>query len=330
MNHLLTIGELEPDQIQSILDLSSLLDTSDEAPLKGKNIGFVFEKPSLRTKVGTEVAINQLGGSVVHIEADLLLANGKAVPFTCRESLYDAMMNVSQWCDALFARVYSHNTLEKMMEYGTIPIVNALCNNHHPMQALADMLTIQQKFGVDKPVTLSFVGDANNVAFSLIEIALLLGHSVTFAGPEEYSWSDDKLNYFKLLTVEYGGTFFATSDPFEAVKNSDVIYTDTFISMGEEHLYEEKIRHFQPYQVNEKLFSNAKTQTGFMHCLPAHRGIEVTDSVIDHKNSWIYQQAKNRMVVSKGVFTTLLAGDPSNRAQNNPEPLPMKMSSASP
>ena len=329
MNHLLTIGELDPDEIQSILDLSTLLETSDETPLKGKNIGFVFEKPSLRTKVGTEVAINQLGGSVVHIEADLLLTNGKAVPFTCRESLYDAMMNVSQWCDAIFARVYSHSTLEKMIEYGTIPIINALCNNHHPMQALADMLTIQQKFGDQKPVTISFVGDANNVAFSLIEVALLFGHNVTFAGPEEYTWSDDKLSYFKLLTVEYGGSFFATTDPFEAVKKSDVIYTDTFISMGEEHLYEEKIRHFQPYQVNERLFSHAKSNTGFMHCLPAHRGIEVTDAVIDHQNSWVYQQAKNRMVVSKGVFTTLLTGDHKKSPQKKHQPLSMKVSAIS-
>lgn len=329
MNHLLTIGELDPDEIQSILDLSTLLETSDESPLKGKNIGFVFEKPSLRTKVGTEVAINQLGGSVVHIEADLLLANGKAVPFTCRESLYDAMMNVSQWCDAIFARVYSHNTLEKMKEYGTIPIVNALCNQHHPMQALADLLTIQQKFGNQAPVTISFVGDANNVAFSLIEIALLFGHNVTFAGPEEYSWSDDKLSYFKLLTAEYGGSFFATTDPIEAVKKSDVIYTDTFISMGEEHLYEEKIRHFQPYQVNDKLLSHAKPNTGFMHCLPAHRGIEVTDSVIDHKNSWVYQQAKNRMVVSKGVFTTLLTGGPEKSTKKPHQPMSMKVSAIS-
>jgi ornithine carbamoyltransferase len=217
-----------------------------------------------------------------------------------------------------------------MKEYGTIPIVNALCNYHHPMQALADMLTIQQKFGDQKQVTLSFVGDANNVAFSLIEIALILGHNITFAGPLQYSWSNEKLSYFKLLTVEYGGTFFATSDPIEAVKNSDVIYTDTFISMGEEHLYEEKIRHFQPYQVNEKLFSHAKSETGFMHCLPAHRGIEVTDSVIDHKNSWVYQQAKNRMIVSKGVFTTLLTGNHTKSPKKPHHPLSMKVSAVSP
>jgi ornithine carbamoyltransferase len=311
MKHLLTIGELEPDQIQSILDLSTQLEDSTEPILTGKNIGFVFEKPSLRTKIGTEVAINQLGGSVVQIEADLLLANGKAVPFTCRESLYDAMMNVSQWCDAVFARVYSHNTLEKMKEYGTIPVVNALCNLHHPMQALADLLTIQQKFGndPDSPLTLSFVGDANNVAFSLIEIGLIMGHKFKFAGPEQYSWSEDKLNYFSLLSAQYQGEFQATTDPYEAVHDADVVYTDTFISMGEEHLYEEKIRHFQPYQVNKELFSKTKPETGFMHCLPAHRGVEVTDDVIDHPNSWVYQQAKNRMIVSKGVFATILAGE---------------------
>lgn len=309
MNHLLTIGELEPDTIESILNTSVHHEKHQKPVLTGKNVGFVFEKPSLRTKVGTEVAINQLGGSVVHIESDLILASGKAVPFTCRESLYDAMMNVSQWCDAIFARVYSHSTLEKMKEYGTIPVVNALCNLHHPMQALADLLTIQENLGSDSAVKIAFVGDANNVAFSLIEIALITGHTISFGGPEDYFWSEDKLNYFNLLSVEYGGTFLPTTDPAEAVKNADVIYTDTFISMGEEHLYEEKMRHFQPYQVNEQLFSKAKSTAGFMHCLPAHRGIEVTDGVIDHKNSWIYQQAKNRKVVSKGVFSMLLNKD---------------------
>lgn len=315
MNHLLSIGELEPDTISLILETSNHLEQYPQPLLTGKNIGFVFEKPSLRTKVGTEVAINQLGGNVVKIEADLLLANGKAVPFTCRESLYDAMMNVSQWCDAIFARVYSHNTLEKMKEYGTIPVVNALCNQHHPMQALADLLTIKEKTGPDADVKIAFVGDANNVSFSLIEIALIMGYTISFGGPQSYFWSDDQLNYFKLLSVEYGGTFLPTTDPEEAVKSADIIYTDTFISMGEEHLYEEKIRHFQPFQVNGQLFSKAKSTTGFMHCLPAHRGIEVTDEVIDHKNSWIYQQAKNRMVVSKGVFALLLG---QNGEQHNP------------
>lgn len=328
MNHLLRIGELEPDQIQSIFDLSLDLETNPEPVLTSKNVAFVFEKPSLRTKVGTEVAINQLGGNVVDIESDLMLSSGKAVPFSCRESLYDAMMNVSQWCDAVFARVYSHNTLVKMSKYGTIPIVNALCDQHHPMQALADLYTLQQKFGPDTKLDISYVGDANNVAFSLIEIALMFGHSIRFSAPAKYSWDEEQLSYFSLLSVQYGGSVYVTTDPAEAVSGADVIYTDTFISMGQEHLYEEKIKHFQPYQVNADLFSKAKKDTGFMHCLPAHRGVEVTDDVIDHPNSWVYNQAKNRMIVSKGVFATLLsdnnkdshhaahAGENSNGAQN--------------
>ena len=328
MNHLLRIGELEPDQIQSILDLSLDLETNPEPVLTSKNVAFVFEKPSLRTKVGTEVAINQLGGNVVDIEADLMLSSGKAVPFSCRESLYDAMMNVSQWCDAVFARVYSHNTLVKMSKYGNIPIVNALCDQHHPMQALADLFTLQQKFGTETKLDISYVGDANNVAFSLIEIALMFGHSIRFSAPVKYSWDEEQLSYFSLLSVQYGGSVYVTTDPAEAVSGADVIYTDTFISMGQEHLYEEKIKHFQPYQVNADLFSKAKNDTGFMHCLPAHRGVEVTDDVIDHPNSWVYNQAKNRMIVSKGVFATLLsgknkdsqhaahAGENSNGAQN--------------
>jgi ornithine carbamoyltransferase len=322
MNHLLTIGELEPDQIQSIFDLSVTLQESPKNALQGKNIAFIFEKPSLRTKVGTEAAINHLGGNVITVESDLILSSGKAVPFSCRESLQDAMINVSQWCDAVFARVYSHSTLKKMAEYGSIPVVNALCDMHHPMQALADLFTIQEKFGKNQKLTISYVGDANNVAFSLIEIGLKFGHTLKFSGPSQYSWKEDQLGYFSLLAVEHGGTFIQTTDPFEAVYEADVVYTDTFISMGEEHLYDEKIKHFQPYQVNGKLFSQAKTGAVFMHCLPAHRGVEVTDEVIDHKNSWVYQQAKNRMIVSKGVFATLLAGETTKIKTNGEVKVP--------
>lgn len=306
MQHLLSIGELTPGQVQTIIDLSVSLQKNSTQILKGKNIAFVFEKPSLRTKVGAEVAINHLGGSVVDVDGDLMFSSSKAVPFSFRESLYDAMKNVSQWCDAIFARVYSHSTLEKMKEYGEIPVVNALCDLHHPMQALADLLTIRQKFGSGKKINLTFVGDANNVALSLTETMLYSGHHITFSGPDEYSWKDEKLHYFSQLAEKYGGSFTMTENPEEAVNGADVVYTDTFISMGQEHLYEEKIKHFEGYQVNMELFSQAKKDAGFMHCMPAHRGVEVTDEVIDHENSWVYQQAKNRMIVSKGVFAALL------------------------
>jgi ornithine carbamoyltransferase len=323
MNHLLTIGDLEPGQIQSILDLSRELDENPKPLLAGKNIAFVFEKPSLRTKVGTEAAINHLGGSVIPIDPNLIFSSSKAVPFTSRESLKDAMINVSQWCDAIFARVYSHRTLKKMAEYGTLPVINALCDQHHPMQALADLYTIQQQFGSEQKLTISYIGDANNVAFSLIEIGLKFGHTMKFSGPDEYSWDEQQLGYFSLLSVEHGGKFVQTSDPSEAAFEADVIYTDTFISMGEEHLYDEKIKHFQPYQVNEKLFGQANDAAGFMHCLPAHRGVEVTDEVIDHENSWVYQQAKNRMIVSKGVFATILSGESNEIKTNGAEKVPL-------
>ncbi|MFO7845767.1 MAG: ornithine carbamoyltransferase [Balneolaceae bacterium] len=309
MSNFLTISEYEPDQLQHFLDLSTELHQAPDGELAGKNAAFVFEKPSLRTKVGTEAAINHLGGNVIHIDADLLLSSGKAIPFTSRESLKDAMKNVSLWCDAVFARVYSHQTLKNMAEYSSVPIINALCDKHHPMQALADLYTLQQNFGQEQKLTVAFVGDANNVAFSLTEILLKFGHSVHFSGPESYGWSDDQLRYFALLSVEYGGSFENYTGPAEAVMYADAIYTDTFISMGEEHLYDEKIKHFEPYQVNIELFSKAKEEAGFMHCLPAHRGVEVTDEVIDHENSWVYQQAENRMIVSKGVFAGLLAGE---------------------
>jgi len=305
MSDFLTISDYEPEQLQTILDYSKELHQHPGNELKGKNIAFVFEKPSLRTKVGTEAAINHLGGNVIHIDADILLSSGKAIPFTSRESLKDAMKNVSLWCDAVFARVYSHQTLKNMAEYSSIPIINALCDKHHPMQALADLYTLQQQYGADSELTVAFVGDANNVAFSLIEILLKFGHTVHFSGPEPYGWSDDQLRYFALLAVQYNGTFTTFPDPSEAVPYADAVYTDTFISMGEEHLYDEKIKHFKPYQVNIDLFSKANPGAGFMHCLPAHRGVEVTDEVIDHENSWVYQQAENRMVVSKGVFAGL-------------------------
>ena len=316
MNHLLTIGDYSPKQLQHLLDVSTLLHETPEQVLASKNIAFIFEKPSLRTKVGTEAAINHLGGNVIHVESDLVLSSGKAVPFSCRESLKDAMKNISLWCDAVFARVYSHQTLQKMAEYGSIPIINALCDDHHPMQALADLYTLQQTFGTDRKLTISFVGDANNVAFSLTEIALKFGHTVHFSAPDKYGWSDDILSYFALLAVDNNGSFKTFDDPLDAVFNADAVYTDTFISMGEEHLYEDKIKHFEPFQVNEKLFTQADSNAAFMHCLPAHRGVEVTDHVIDHPNSLVYKQAENRMVVSKGVFASLLSGETTELKTN--------------
>ncbi|MFH1188968.1 MAG: ornithine carbamoyltransferase [bacterium] len=296
MSTLLTITELTKKDIENILDLSKRMHTIPCDILKHKNILFAFEKPSLRTKVGTEAAINHLGGNVIHIEPS---------NFFNRESLKDTVQNVAQWCDAIFARVFSHQTLCDMSTFSPIPIVNALCDKHHPMQALADLLTIQEKFGTTK-ISAAFVGDANNVAFSFLEILLKFGYDVRFAGPEAYFFSSESQSYFKKLAEESGDSILFTTDPLKAVSNAHVIYTDTFISMGEEKIYEEKMRHFEGYQINKTLFSHAHPDAVFMHCLPAHRGVEVTDEIMDSTNSLIYEQAKNRMIVSKGVFVKLL------------------------
>jgi len=251
---------------------------------------------------GLNYGIDFVGGTIVQVKYD------KEAPIKdIREALKDTVQNVNQWCNAIFSRVFKHETLQALAKYSTIPIVNALCDKHHPMQALCDLLTIQQNFGKDKKIKTSFVGDANNVAFSLFEILLSLGHEVSFGGPEEYFFSIENQQHLQNLAKKYNGKITFTTNAKEAVKNADVIYADTFISMGEEHIYDEKIKAFAGYQVNNSLMTaTGKSTTKFMHCLPAHRGEEVTDEVIDSKNSIIYQQAKNRMVVSKGVFSFLI------------------------
>ena len=298
MKNLLNITNLTKKEIQDTLDLSISLNKTPKDILKNKNILFAFEKPSLRTKVGTEIAINRLGGNVVHVDPSNF--------FDKRESLRDTVQNVNQWCDAIFARVFSHSTLEKMSSFATIPIVNALCDKHHPMQVFADFLTIQEKFGKNKKIICTYVGDANNVAFSLLEILLKFGHEARFAGPEKYFFKEDKIKYFEDLAKENKTKIIFSNNPVEVVKNANVLYADTFVSMGEESEYKQKIKHFQDYQINQKLFSRADEKAGFMHCLPAYRGVEVTEDIINGENSWIYLQAKNRMVVSMGVFAQLL------------------------
>jgi ornithine carbamoyltransferase len=320
-SHLLSLEALNPAQIQHLLDLSHFLEFEAEGPaarpLHDKHVLFIFEKPSLRTVLGTEVAINQLGGHVIHTKPEIMLSQGKDVPFSSREAMIDTIMNVAQWCEAIFARVYSHATLTEMAALSPIPVVNALCEKHHPMQALADIFTIQQHFGADKPITLSFVGDANNVAQSLFHGLLKLGHEVRFTGPKAYGWSAAQAAEFQALAETYGGSFMQSETPAEVLPGSDIIYTDTFVSMGEEHLSEQKLSHFFGYQVNEAMLAQAGPESVFMHCQPAHRGVEVSDAVLDHERSLVKQQARNRMVSSKGVFASLLASQ--DEAHHLPE-----------
>lgn len=218
-----------------------------------------------------------------------------------REALKDTVKNVNEWCDALFARVFSHQTLLDIASYSDLHLVNALCDQHHPMQAITDLYTIREIYGEAK-TQVAFVGDSNNVAFSLAEILLKSGHDVRIASPEGYEFSPIRKAYLEQLAITNATKILLTDDPLLAVKGADVIYADTFVSMGEEHLYDEKVAHFSQFQVNEQLIASTGKNTHFMHCLPAHRGIEVTDAVIDSASSLVYRQAKNRMVTARGVF----------------------------
>lgn len=311
MRHLLAIGELAKQEIEQIIASSIDLQHSRTKPLDGKSILFSFEKPSLRTVVATEAAITQLGGSVINIKPEnffggnVLFADGGMLQNNVRESLKDTVNNVSQWCDAIFARVFSHDTLTEIASHSAIPVINALSDCHHPMQAIADLYTIQEVFG-EHAISVAFVGDANNVAYSLIEILLLFGHDVRFAGPDTYSFSSVQIRHFQDIASRFHGKITFTDDPCKAVGGADIVYTDTFISMGEEGIHDEKITLFSGYQVNQRLLSMTQKQSFFMHCLPAHRGVEVTDDVIDSDISLVYRQAKNRMVTAKGVFAVVL------------------------
>ncbi len=218
-----------------------------------------------------------------------------------REALKDTVKNVNEWCDALFARVFSHQTLLDIASYSDLHLVNALCDQHHPMQAITDLYTIREIYGESK-TQVAFVGDSNNVAFSLAEILLKSGHEVRIASPEGYGFPPIRKAYLEQLAITNTTKILLTDDPLLAVKDADVIYADTFVSMGEEHLYDEKVAHFLQFQVNEQLMASTGKSTHFMHCLPAHRGIEVTDAVIDSASSLVYRQAKNRMVTARGVF----------------------------
>ncbi len=305
--HLLEISSLSKKEITEILSLSKVLqDDKNAKPLEGKNILFAFEKPSLRTRVATECAINHLGGCVINAEPQSFFEiSSKDGVFKYRESLKDTVNNATQWCDAIFARVFSDETILKISQLSSIPVINALCDKHHPMQALSDLFTINEHFGARK-ISLAFVGDACNVARSLFEILIYFGHEVRFVSPEKYSFSNETVSYFNDLAQKHSAKAIFSNNPKEVVDGVDVVYADTFISMGEESIFDEKIAHFSGYQVNSELFNLAKKDAIFMHCLPAHRNVEVTDEVMDSKNSIIYQQAKNRMVVSKGVFTKFI------------------------
>jgi ornithine carbamoyltransferase len=302
VNHFLSIRALGaadvPRLFALIADLKAKQKARDRlAPLAGRTMALIFEKPSLRTRVTFEVAMLQLGGNAVYLTATEI-GMGK------RESVPDVARNLSRWVDAVTARVFSHRTLEQLAEHATVPVINGLSDLEHPCQAMADFFTLWER-GLDlSRLRLAWVGDGNNVCHSILLLAALTGTTSVVATPPGFEPREDILEACRRL----GGRVTLTTEPREALEGADVIYTDTWISMGQEDDREQRLEAFSRYQLNDALLGFAPARALVMHCLPAHRGEEITDAVLDSPRSVILDQAENRLHAQKGIILHLLDG----------------------
>ena len=286
-----------PEIINWAINLKNDNEMSDGfKPLEGMTIGSIYEKPSTRTRVSFEVGVNKLGGQPL-----TLLSND--IQLGKSESVSDTAAVLSRYLDGITYRCFKHSDAKLLAENSSVPVINALSDLHHPCQAAADLMAItENKKNMNGHI--SWVGDGNNVLHDLLLAGVILGHDVKYATPEGMEPNQEVVNRAKDIARETGTRVIATNDPVEAVSNAGVIYTDIFVSMGEEHM-NDKFAAFEGFQVNEELVSHAQPDYVFMHCLPAHRGEEVTDAVIDSKNSIVLDQAENRMWAQMSILTYL-------------------------
>jgi ornithine carbamoyltransferase len=301
---LVSIRDLSPIEVESLFHLAGLMKSRPQdfrSALAGKHIAMFFEKPSLRTRLTFEAGICGLGGSVSFIDQ-------RHERLDARETLSDIAHNLERWVSGIVLRTYAHETVEGMAELACVPVINALSEIEHPCQALADYFTLHEKFGNLKKICLAYVGDGNNVMHSLLLTSALLGSKIRIATPKGYGPNPQILSDAHDIAKSTGAVIELMTDPHRAVKGADAIYTDAWTSMGHEHETEERARIFPPYQVNDKLMSEAASHAVFMHCLPAHRNEEVTDAVIDSASSVVFDQAENRMHVQKAILMMLIGG----------------------
>ena len=296
---LLSINDLNKDEILELLALAQDLKKDPwRETLKHKTMALIFEKPSLRTRTSFEIGMHQLGGEAIYLSpAEIGL--GK------REPVKDVTRVIERFADVIVARVFSHDTLTEMSQYTRKHVVNALCNKEHPCQILADLLTILECKGSLQGLKIAYIGDSNNITNSLVLAAAKLGIHCSVASPAGHTLDEDILTSALEQARDTGAVIKQFPDPKDAVMDADVIYTDTWISMGEEAEREERLIAFKDYQVNMDLLSHAKSDVIFMHCLPAHRGEEVTDEVMESKHSVIFQEAENRLHAQKAVLVKL-------------------------
>ena len=301
----LSIRDFSPSEIQYLLILGRQVKTHPTTycdALKRKTLALIFEKPSLRTRVSFDVGIQQLGGFSIYLSpAEINL--GK------RESVYDVAKNLERMVEGIMIRTFAHEIVEQMAQYASIPVINGLTDYSHPCQAMADYLTMWEAKGNLEGLKVAFVGDGNNVAHSLMFAGAQLGAHVWVATPPGFEPKADAVRWAIERGKETGGTCTVTNDAREAVLGADVVYTDVWASMGQEAEREKRDQRFRPYQVNATLFRHAKRDAIFLHCLPAHRGDEVTNEVIDSPRSLVFQQAENRLHVQKAIMLELMKGE---------------------
>ena len=307
MQNFLSILDLDPDRLAACLTLAAKLKRErvkgmkapTSAALNGKHVGLLFEKPSLRTRVTFTIGVRELGGDVVEIPVDVMHAD--------REPVHDVARNLERWVDAVVIRTFGQERLAQICEITPkLHVINALTNEEHPCQALADMQTLAEQWASFEGKRIAFVGDGNNVCASLVHAAMMLGMAVHVATPKGYELPDEVVDQAAAVSQKGAGLTEFT-DPKAAVREVDAVYTDVWTSMGQEVEYAERKKTFRRYQVNETLMALAKPGALFMHCLPAHRGEEVSDEVIESPISVVFDQAENRLHAQKALLMMMLA-----------------------
>ena len=301
---LTSIADLSPAEIAAILELAHAVKAQPEDfrhALDAKQMVMFFEKASLRTRLTFETAINTVGGDAIFVDQT-------ASPLGERESIPDVARNLERWMGIIVLRTYAHDTVTEMAAHAGVPVINALSDLEHPCQAIADFMTLEERFGALEGLRFTYVGDGNNVCHSLVLAGALLGVNTTVATPKGFEPKLEIIHKAIDIAESTGGSITLTHDAQKAAEEADAIYTDVCTSMGQEHEAARRAPIFKPFQVNEELMSHAQPSAAFMHCLPAHRGAEVTDAVLDGPQSIVFDQAENRMHAQKAILLMLLGG----------------------
>ena len=303
MKKFLSINDCSAEQLKELLRESSALKKlyksgKRDLCLSGKTLAMLFEKPSLRTRMSFEVAMTDLGGSAIYVKPEDIGGIGK------REPVKDIARVLSRYVDGIMARTFEHQTIIELAEYATVPVINALTDRLHPCQAMADVLTISEHFEEVKGVKIAFIGDGNNVARSLAIACAKLGMKMVIASPAGYELDDESIAQANKISAD---SVRQTNNPAEAAAEADVIYTDTWVSMGQENEKQKRIKAFEGFQINAELIKSAPVGVKIMHCLPAYRGFEITDEVAESENSIMFDQAENRLHFQRALLKKLLS-----------------------